>query len=75
VERATVRGGLFRTSPDSLGPIHWALKSGALAALGRIEDTRTTVDQALKRFPDLTIQGVVSCPGWSDAERQRIVEF
>ena len=63
-----------RTSPESLGPSHWALKSGALATLGRTEDAKATVNQALKRFPDLTIQGVVSSPGWSDAERQRILE-
>jgi len=63
-----------RTSPESMSGVHWALKSGALAALRRTEDAKASVKEALKRFPDLTIQGIVSSPGWSDAERQRIVE-
>jgi hypothetical protein len=42
--------------------------------MGRTEDAKASVKEALKRFPDLTIQGIVSSSGWSDAERQRIVE-
>jgi TolB-like protein/cytochrome c-type biogenesis protein CcmH/NrfG len=63
-----------RTSPESLSGAHWALKTGALASLGRTADAKASLAEALKRFPDLTIQGVVSSSGWSDAERQRIVE-
>jgi TolB-like protein/class 3 adenylate cyclase len=63
-----------RTSPETLSGFHWALKSGALAALGRSEEAKASVKEALKRFPDVTIQGLVSAPGWIDAERQRVIE-
>ncbi|MGO4831489.1 adenylate/guanylate cyclase domain-containing protein, partial [Rhizobiaceae sp. 2RAB30] len=63
-----------RTSPESLSGAHWALRIGALASLGRTAEAKASLAEALKRFPDLTIQGVVSSSGWSDVERQRIVD-
>jgi hypothetical protein len=45
------------------------------AALGRQEEARAAVADALKRHPNLTIEGfALNSPGYSDAERQRLVE-
>ena len=52
----------------------WAIRAGSYAALGRAEEARAAVRQALERFPELTIEGFVSDPGLIDVERQRFIE-
>jgi hypothetical protein len=42
--------------------------------LGRADDARASVKQALNSYPDLTIEETVNDPGWSEAERERLLE-
>lgn len=48
--------------------------AAALAALGRQDEARTIVAEALVLFPDLSIEGFAGGPGWSEAERRRFNE-
>ena len=65
---------LERLSPDQWTQGVVVRRAGALAGVGRMEEARAAVADALKRFPDLTIEGFVSEPGGSDLERQRYIE-
>ncbi len=65
---------LERLSPDQWN-IHVVVRRvGVFAALGRMEEARAAVTEALKRFPDLTIEGYVSAPDWSASEPQRFID-
>lgn len=46
------------------------MRSGALAALGRTEEAKVSVTDALRRFPNLTVEGFVNIPGFNEAERR-----
>jgi TolB-like protein/class 3 adenylate cyclase len=63
-----------RLSPDQWTRFVFVRKAAVLAALGRVEEAKVVVADALKRFPGLTIQAIVSTPEWSDVERQRLIE-
>jgi TolB-like protein/class 3 adenylate cyclase len=52
----------------------WVLRAATNAALGRRDEAKAWLARALERYPDLTIQGFNSQPGWSDAERKRLIE-
>jgi TolB-like protein/class 3 adenylate cyclase len=65
---------LERLSPDQWTEGVVVRRAGALAGVGRMEEARAAVADALKRYPDLTIEGFVSGPGGSDLERQRYIE-
>lgn len=53
----------------------WVQGAVIYAALGRQEEARAAVLETLKRHPDLTIESfALNSPGYSDAERQRLVE-
>jgi TolB-like protein/Flp pilus assembly protein TadD len=65
---------LERVPPENYTRDRWAVRAGSYAALGRAEEARAAVRQALERFPELTIEGFVSDPGLIDAERQRLIE-
>ena len=52
----------------------WGAHAGALAALGRRRDAEALVEQGLAAHPDLTIEFIVSEPGWTGAERARLAE-
>ena len=52
----------------------WGAHAGALAALGRRRDAEALVEQGLAAHPDLTIESIVSEPGWTGAERARLAE-
>jgi tetratricopeptide (TPR) repeat protein len=67
-------GLLERVPPDNYTKGRWAFRAGSYAALGRADEAKTAVKQALDRFPDLTIEAFVSDPDWSEAERQRLIE-
>jgi hypothetical protein len=55
--------------------IGWVQAAVIYAALGRQEDAKAAVLETLKRHPDLTIESfALNSPGYSDAERQRLVE-
>ena len=63
-----------RLSPDQWTRFVFVRKAAVLAALGRVEEAKVVVADALKRFPGLTIQAIVSTPAWGDFERQRLIE-
>lgn len=44
------------------------------AALDNHDEAKTWVAKTLEQHPDLTIEGFVSEPGWSDAERERLID-
>lgn len=51
------------------------MSAGAAAAPGRLDRAKTTVAEALRRFPDLTIEGfAVLDVAWAEWERQRLIE-
>jgi tetratricopeptide (TPR) repeat protein len=63
-----------RTPRESRLPDDWAFAAGSHAALGRGVEARATVTAALADYPDLTIEGVTASLGWTDAERERLIE-
>ena len=63
-----------RMEPNSYNPAKWSMRCGSLAALGRSADTKLCISEALKRYPELTIEAMANEPGYSDLERQRLVE-
>jgi TolB-like protein/class 3 adenylate cyclase/Tfp pilus assembly protein PilF len=64
---------LDRISPDQWNLGAFVRRGAVLAALDRPDDANAAVTEALKRFPDLTIQSYVSDLGWSDGERQLLI--
>jgi tetratricopeptide (TPR) repeat protein len=53
----------------------WVQAAVIYAALGRHEEARATVLEALNRYPDLTTESfALNSPGYTDTERQRLVE-
>jgi TolB-like protein/class 3 adenylate cyclase/cytochrome c-type biogenesis protein CcmH/NrfG len=65
---------LARLPDEARGPPNFAMEAGALAALGRTDEGRTAVGRALTRFPDMSIEGLISSPAWADHERSRFTE-
>jgi TolB-like protein/Tfp pilus assembly protein PilF len=63
-----------RQPPENLTRGGLVLRAATYAALGRTDQAQAAVAEALKRYPDLTIEGFVSSPGFNDAERQRLIE-
>jgi TolB-like protein/class 3 adenylate cyclase len=64
-----------REDPQTRTRGGWVQGAVIYAALGRQEEARATVLETLKRHPDLTIESfALNSPGYSDAERQRLVE-
>lgn len=53
---------LDRLTPENYGRKHWVMRSGALAALGRTEEAKVSVTDALRRFPNLTVEDLSICP-------------
>jgi hypothetical protein len=52
----------------------WVQRAASYAALGRADEAKQAVDDALARYPHLTIQGFASGPDWGEAERQHLIE-
>ncbi|PAP95466.1 adenylate/guanylate cyclase domain-containing protein [Mesorhizobium wenxiniae] len=65
---------LERMSPDTYNLMRWSMRCGSIAALRRTDDVKACVAEALKRFPDLTIEAMANEPGYSEAEHQRFIE-
>lgn len=63
-----------RIEKKTLGTWLWPFRAGSFAALGRAEEAKAAVKEALAWYPDLTIEGTVNEPGYSDAERKRVTE-
>jgi TolB-like protein/class 3 adenylate cyclase len=63
-----------RRTPDQWSRGFSVRRAAVFAALGRIDEAKAAVAETLKRFPGITIQGYVSTPDWSEAERQRLIE-
>jgi hypothetical protein len=64
---------LDRLTPENYGRKHWVMRSGALAALGRNEEAKVSVTDALRRFPNMTVEGFVNIPAFNEVERQRLI--
>ena len=62
-----------RLAKENYGIWMWAYRPAALAALGRAEEAKASVAEALKWFPDLTVEGYINFPA-SDNERRRLIE-
>ena len=52
----------------------WAYRPAALAAVGRTAEAKASVAEALKWFPNLTIEGFVNFPGTNENDRRRLIE-
>jgi TolB-like protein len=63
-----------RRTPDTWSRGFSVRRAAVFAALGRMDEAKAAVADTLKRFPTITIQGYVSTPDWSEAERQRLIE-
>ena len=65
---------LDRLSKENYGKKHWVMRAGTFAALGRTAEAHISMTDALRRFPNLTIEGFLNVPGFNEAERERLVE-
>ncbi|MGL4962769.1 MAG: adenylate/guanylate cyclase domain-containing protein [Inquilinus sp.] len=65
---------LERMTPNNYQKWVWVVRSSSLAGLGRIEEAKTSVVEALKRHPDLTVESIINEPGMSAAQRRRFME-
>jgi TolB-like protein/DNA-binding SARP family transcriptional activator/Flp pilus assembly protein TadD len=63
-----------RLAPDSYMLHTWIMRGGALAAVGRGVEAKTSVEQALERHPDLTVESVANEPHYNEAEINRFVD-
>ena len=61
-------------TPDNFNKWRWMVRSGSLAGAGRIEEAQAAVKEALKHYPDLTVEGLVNAPGISPVERERFLD-
>jgi Tfp pilus assembly protein PilF len=53
----------------------WVQRAASYAALGRVDDARRATQEALARHPNLSIQGHLSSPDFSDADRRHYDEL
>jgi TolB-like protein/DNA-binding winged helix-turn-helix (wHTH) protein/tetratricopeptide (TPR) repeat protein len=60
--------------PENYGRRMWVYRPAALAATGRTAEAKTALAEALKWFPDLTIEGFVSLPDTNEDDRRRLIE-
>ena len=60
--------------PENYGRRMWVYRPAALAAIGRTAEAKTALAEALKWFPDLTIEGFVSLPDTNENDRRRLIE-
>jgi len=63
-----------KVDATNLGTWLYPYRAGALASVGRSAEAKKTVEDALKLFPHLTIEGTANEPGYNDAERRRLIE-
>jgi class 3 adenylate cyclase/TolB-like protein/Tfp pilus assembly protein PilF len=63
-----------RQTPDNYSKHAWVQRAASFAVLGRAEEARATLDETLKRYPDLTIEDYVSDPSFNDADREHLIK-
>ncbi|MCV9966874.1 adenylate/guanylate cyclase domain-containing protein [Pararhizobium sp. BT-229] len=63
-----------RQTPDNYDNYGWVERAASFAALGRKADAEATVKEALRRYPDLTIETMANDQAFSAAEHQRHIE-
>ena len=51
----------------------WVIRAASYAAVGRSEEVKSAASDTLQHFPDLTIEGFLGTPDWSDADRVRFM--
>ncbi len=68
---AAATGGVGRTASTTAvaRKSTTGVRVWAYAAVGRIDDAHRAVADTLAQYPDLTIEGYLSDPGWNDVER------
>jgi tetratricopeptide (TPR) repeat protein len=59
---------------EAMNAQQFILKAGSLAAVGRAAEAKAMVTRALARFPDISIEKLISRPDFADHERQRLIE-
>jgi TolB-like protein len=65
---------LEEQSTDNYNMYSWVYRGVSNAALGKEDEAKATVAKTLEQHPDLTIEGFVSSPGWSEAERKLLID-
>jgi tetratricopeptide (TPR) repeat protein len=65
---------LEKRPDETMMPEHFISKAGSLAALGRAAEANSVVAKALARFPDISIEKLISRPDFADHERRRYIE-
>jgi len=65
---------LERQPLENYNRFSWIVRAAVYAELGRDEEAKAWVAKALAKYPELTIEGFVNEPGWSDSERKRIMD-
>jgi TolB-like protein/DNA-binding winged helix-turn-helix (wHTH) protein len=60
--------------PENYGRRMWVYRPAALAATGRMAEAKAVLAEALKWFPDLTIEGFVNLPDTNENDRRRLIE-
>jgi TolB-like protein/class 3 adenylate cyclase/Tfp pilus assembly protein PilF len=63
-----------RRPRENYGRSDFVEGAAILAALGRSDEAKAAVTEALAQFPDVTVEGYAGSLGMSAAERQRLVE-
>ena len=64
---------LERLPKEKYQPFAWVMLAASYAALGREPQAKATVADMLAKNPDLTIEGFLGAPDWSDADRVRFI--
>jgi class 3 adenylate cyclase/TolB-like protein/cytochrome c-type biogenesis protein CcmH/NrfG len=65
---------LERLPPEDYSEQSLVIRAAALAALGRADEARTWVAEALRRHPDLTVESMANEDGYSPAEHRHLIE-
>jgi len=65
---------LERQALENYTRFSWIVRAAVYAELGRDEEANTWMAKALAKYPELTSEGFVNEPGWSDSERKRIMD-
>jgi TolB-like protein/class 3 adenylate cyclase len=61
-------------TPENYNMWRWMVRAGSFAGAGRVEEARAAVNEALKSYPDMTVESMVNAPGLSTTERQRYLK-
>jgi TolB-like protein/Tfp pilus assembly protein PilF len=62
-----------RQTPDNYTRGAWVQRTASFAMLGRVEEARATLEETMKRYPNLSIEVVINNPELNDTEREHLV--